>query len=338
MSERATALVMAGGRSERMRATHGPVHKALVPILGVPMIERNLCALLAEQFNDIVISYNAREPGIEDYLQTQGRELLRSRGAAVEVLREEQPLGTIGAAGLLRDRTGPVLVVNVDNLTTLGLRRLVAHHAACEAALTIAVHSEPFRIPFGAVTVRDGQIVIYAEKPVYPVTVSSGTYVLSFEARGMIPQRRRFDLPALFSMLMERNRKVAAYEHSAPWIDVNDGVAVSRAEQLILENYDDFELWRISPDTEVTETFLYEGRRVSRVGAERGAGEQPRLITAFDELCIPGGRLIRHKIEVLPAEAGASRANEQAWISLDAGIPAPNTTIERCLAVLRKYL
>lgn len=154
----------------------------------------------------------------------------------------------------------------------------------------------------------------------------------------MIPQGRSFDLPALVRMVMERNQKVAAYEHSAPWIDVNDAAAVGRAEQLIFENYNDFEQWKISPDAEVTEAFFYNGRWVSRVGAETGLDVQPGFLAAFDELCVPGGTLIRHKIVALPAPSETCRGNEREWISLDAGTPKLNTTIDRSLAVLRKYL
>ena len=59
------AIIMAGGRSERMRATLPPDHKSLVRILGIPLLERNLCKLLAEGFRDIVVTMNACEVAIE---------------------------------------------------------------------------------------------------------------------------------------------------------------------------------------------------------------------------------------------------------------------------------
>ena len=54
------ALIMAGGRSERMRATLGCQHKALVRVLGVCMLERNICKLLSFGFREIVVAISSR--------------------------------------------------------------------------------------------------------------------------------------------------------------------------------------------------------------------------------------------------------------------------------------
>jgi NDP-sugar pyrophosphorylase family protein len=334
----ALALVMAGGRSERMRASLGSLHKSLVPILGVPLLERNLLALLSEGFNAILVCYSANEAEVEQYLKARGRELVESRNATLELVREEHPLGTIGAASRLKMHSGPLLVVNVDNLTTLSLRTLVAHHVHAKAALTIAVHSEPFRIPFGEVTVREGEVVGYSEKPLHPVTISSGTYVLSAECRRVIPQEQRFDIPALFTLVTGMKKRVAAFEHNAAWIDVNDAAAVSRAEQLILDNYNDFELWKTAPDGEVTELFQYDGACVSRVLPETCAEQVPILLASFDQLCIPSGRLIRHNVCVLPGGAKPTGAGNQAWLSLDENTQGLSATMQRSLAVIRRYL
>src|SRR5690349_10402680 len=113
-----TAVIMAGGRSERMRASFGPQHKALVPVLGVSMLERNLCKLLSAGFCDIIVAVSSQEPEIEDYVNTRGLDLARIRGATIECFKERQPLGTIGVARKFGDRSEALLVINVDNLTT----------------------------------------------------------------------------------------------------------------------------------------------------------------------------------------------------------------------------
>ncbi len=54
-----TAIIMAGGRSERMRSTAGQTHKALISVLGVPMIERNLLALFAQGFRNVIVAVSS---------------------------------------------------------------------------------------------------------------------------------------------------------------------------------------------------------------------------------------------------------------------------------------
>jgi mannose-1-phosphate guanylyltransferase len=237
-----TALLMAGGRSERMRSMAGGDHKALVPVLGIPMIERNLRVLLDQGFKDIVVAVNVKEMAIIHYLSGPGKALTQAAGAFLRSYEEVTPLGTIGAAGAIQCHSEPLLVVNVDNLSTLDLRALVFRHKKAGAALTIATHVEAFTIPFGQLVVEHGYVCEYREKPDLPVQLSSGTYVLSTAARRCIPPGQRTDIPDLFELLRRRGEAVAAYPHSAIWIDVNDPIDVRQAEQLIRDSPESFEL------------------------------------------------------------------------------------------------
>jgi NDP-sugar pyrophosphorylase family protein len=235
------AIIMAGGRSSRMRATNDSRHKALVPVLGVPMLERNMCALLASGFRDITIAFASDETAIDAFVASRAKALADAFGANVAPYREVSPLGTIGAARTYAGRTDAVVVVNVDNLTTLDLRALADAHTASGAAMTVATHDESFAIPFGSVTVKDGNVVEYREKPAYPVRISSGTYVLGPRAIAAIRPDAPTGVPELVSMLIDSGERVAAFDHDAVWIDVNDAAGVTRAETLIREHAAEFE-------------------------------------------------------------------------------------------------
>lgn len=235
------AIIMAGGRSSRMRATNDARHKALVPVLGVPMLERNLCALLGSGFRDITIAFAADELAIDAFVADRGRALAGACDAAVVPYREVTPLGTIGAARAYAGRADAVLVVNVDNLTSLDLRALVEAHAASNVAMTVATHLESFVISFGSVTVEQGNVVEYREKPAYPIRISSGTYVLGPRAVAAIRANAPTSAPELVSTLIGNGEKVGAFEHDAVWIDVNDAAGVARAETLIRDHAAEFE-------------------------------------------------------------------------------------------------
>jgi dTDP-glucose pyrophosphorylase len=247
------ALVMAGGRSERMRATLGPAHKALVPVLGVPLVERNLCAVLGAGIRDIVVAVNPREPQLADYVATYGQALARACRARIECFEEQQPLGTIGAAGAVEIRSDALLVVNVDNLTALDLRVFVDHHRASAAALTIATHFERFQVPFGEVVVNGEWIEEYREKPQLPVRISSGTYVVSRRARQQIAPGERLDVPDFFRRLRAAGEHVGSFAHQASWIDVNDATALRLAETMVAANSRQFECWSQAPAAHVVD-------------------------------------------------------------------------------------
>jgi NDP-sugar pyrophosphorylase family protein len=230
-----TALVMAGGRGERMRASGTATPKPMVLVGGLTLLERNLLALLASGIGDIVVATPAHEPEITDFVQARCGSLVSARGGELRVYEERQPLGNIGAAAEVECRGPELLVVFADNLTALDLTALVRHHRQAGAALTAAVHYEPFRIPFGEVAVRDGMVVAYTEKPEHRVLVSSGVLALGPAAVARIPRGRPTGISALANRLLDEGERIAAFPHEAPWIDVNDSGAAERAARLLAE-------------------------------------------------------------------------------------------------------
>src|SRR3954453_3115190 len=92
------ALVMAGGRGERLRASGTSVPKPLVPVLGIPLLERNLLTLLAAGFRDITVAVPSHTPEIGAFAESRCRVLAPSYGATLAVLADRTPLGNNGAA------------------------------------------------------------------------------------------------------------------------------------------------------------------------------------------------------------------------------------------------
>src|SRR5437773_4036700 len=137
------ALIMAGGRSERMRAGGTRQHKGLRTVLGVPLIERNLRALIWFGFERLFVSISAREEELAGWIRGPGCALAETESVTIETLVETQPLGTIGAVASLPPDVEDVVIVNVDNLTCLDLRQLARYHREHDAVATIASHRQP---------------------------------------------------------------------------------------------------------------------------------------------------------------------------------------------------
>ena len=122
-----TALVMAGGRSERMRAGGCRTHKALRTICGATLLQHNVQTLFSYGFKDVSIAVNQQEndllSAVEELQAFTSRQACR-----LIAVKEDKPLGTIGAARLLKESTENLLVINVDNLTDLNLRTFFNPH------------------------------------------------------------------------------------------------------------------------------------------------------------------------------------------------------------------
>ena len=229
------ALVMAGGRSQRMRAGGCGLHKALRTVGDVPLIEWSLTALRGCPLAHVFVSLSAGETDIAQWMVAHGPRLSREVRVNLSLVVEEEPLGTIGAIALLPCMFDHVLVVNVDNVTNLDLGMLLAAHTASNAAVTIACHEQSFRIPFGRLEVSGEHVVRYCEKPEIAVPISSGTYVFARRAIDLVAVRARMDVPRLVELLIAGGDEVRVFRHSAVWLDVNDEVSLSAAEDLARE-------------------------------------------------------------------------------------------------------
>jgi NDP-mannose synthase len=234
MSE--TALIMAGGRSERMRAGGSGLHKGLRTVQGVPLIECNLRTLVWFGFKRLFIAVNRQEEALQRWLEGPGRVFAQARRVSLTTLIEEQPLGTIGAVASLPREVENVVIINVDNLTSLDLRSFARFHEKGGAAATIASHEQAFPMPFGMLELDGQRVAAYREKPRLPVTISSGLYMLHRRAIDRVQPGVRLDVPGLIDRLILSNETVLAYRHQEPWIDVNDEAALATAEQLCLQS------------------------------------------------------------------------------------------------------
>jgi NDP-mannose synthase len=231
------ALIMAGGKSERMRAGTGGPHKALARVRGLTLLEWNARQLVRHGFRDIVVAVSSKEREVSDFVRASVAPAAARAGAKVAVYEEHTPLGNVGAAREIVGSADGVLMFYVDNLASIDPQRLVDFHDRGRFAATIATHVEPVQIPFGRLWLTENQVTTYAEKPALHVQVSSGTCVLSKKACALIPEGKATGISDLFAILAERGEAVGAFRHGERWIDINDPAALEKARVLFEKDY-----------------------------------------------------------------------------------------------------
>jgi NDP-sugar pyrophosphorylase family protein len=321
-----------------MRSSGWPVPKPLVRVRGVPLLERNLYPLFRAGFRDIVVSVPADLPTIGGFAASRGAQLASAAGARLRLLEETQPLGNIGCAGQLRGRASTVLVVYSDNLTSLDLRAVLAHHRETGAALTLATHLESFRTPYGELTVSDGRVVDYREKPERQTLVCSAVSVLGPTALAAAAEGAPMGLADLSTALMRRGEEVVEFRHGPPWVDVNDADGVKVAESLVADHLAAFERWVEPPTHVVTCAFVVGPGGVLVSPSHRSVGDErmwilPRLddivdlqvsrrrdppLAEFDDIDEATGRVARHVVLRFEVRAGVSPALDgMTWLPSD---------------------
>lgn len=222
------AVVMAGGRGERLRPLTDAVPKPMLRVAGRPILERIILHLVGYGIRRIFLAVNYKAELIEQHFK-DGTPF----GCAIEYLREETPLGTGGALSLLPDLPAhPVLVLNGDLLTQFDVASLLTFHERGGYRATIGIHEYAHTVPFGVVELDADRIVQMREKPSEIWLANAGIYVLEPEVIARVPRGGNYPLPALVEECLDRKEPVGAFRIESDWIDVGRQGELSRARGL----------------------------------------------------------------------------------------------------------
>jgi mannose-1-phosphate guanylyltransferase len=231
------AVVLVGGEGTRLRPLTHTTPKQLLPVAGMPMLERLLGWLGGCGVDEVVLSLGYR-PDAFCRAYPDGR----WHGIRLTYAVEPEPLDTAGAVRFAAEAAGVgerFLVVNGDVLTDLDLSALVAFHEARDGSATI--HLTPVDDPsrFGVVSTHDdGRVVAFIEKPA-PGTaptnlVNAGTYVLEPEVLDAIDPGRRVSIEREVFPALVGSGRLFAMGTDDYWLDIGTPEAYLQAHEDLL--------------------------------------------------------------------------------------------------------
>ena len=221
------AVIMAGGKGVRLRPITEHLPKPMIPVAGRPILERLVLHLVGCGIRRVFLSINYLGHIVEQHFGDGSR-----FGCRIEYLREEQPLGTGGALGLLSEPpTAPLLVMNGDVVTQVDLGAMLDFHERGGHKATMGVRVYSHTVPFGCVETMDGRVTELVEKPDLTRLINTGIYVLDPPLLGRVPCGRNFPITELFTDCLQRGESVGAYEMEADWIDVGQREQLKQARE-----------------------------------------------------------------------------------------------------------
>lgn len=134
---------MAGGRGTRIAELFPDIPKPLIPVAGMPILEREIRSLCNQGFKDIILTVGYLAEKIMAYFG-DGRQL----GVKIEYFVEETPLGNAGALFRLKEKIGdePFLLLNADAAFDVDFNRMVEFHKSHGGLVTLFTHpnSHPY--------------------------------------------------------------------------------------------------------------------------------------------------------------------------------------------------
>jgi mannose-1-phosphate guanylyltransferase len=222
------AVVLVGGEGTRLRPLTLSAPKQMLPIVGVPMLERVLSQLSSHGVEEAILSLGYLPDAF-----MQAYPAGRVGGVTLTYAVEAEPLDTAGAvrfAATYGGVDGTFIVVNGDVLTDMDLTALLAFHRERGAEGTIALHPVPDPSAFGVVpTDAEGRVTSFVEKPPRDEAptneINAGTYVLETSVLDRIAASGRVSIERETFPLMVRDGSLYALSDDAYWLDTGTPAA-----------------------------------------------------------------------------------------------------------------
>ena len=212
------AVLMAGGLGSRLGELTQNLPKPLLRVGKSCLLDYMLKLLSAHQIPDVHIAI--RHLGhkiVKHILEHPPQDFTHLR-----FIRENKPLGTLGAISLLKSIRQPyLLVMNGDLLTDIDLTQMFQQMVDENADLLVATASHQVDLPYGIVTTLDGHIQSCLEKPSYTFEVNAGIYLFHKRILPLIPENEFFDAPELIELLISQGKTVQSFPIKGFWQDIS---------------------------------------------------------------------------------------------------------------------
>lgn len=208
------AIILAGGKAERLGDAAGGRPKSLIDVAGKPLVAYQIRRLAQAGVDRVIISC-ALDQG--EYFERD----LAALGPEIVIAEEPERLGRGGGikfAARSRVETGDVYALNGDELVAVDFGALLAKHRATGALATITV-AQP-KSQFGIVDVDEGDIVTGFQEDVrVPYWVNCGNYVLTAAALERFPDLGDHESSTFPELATEG--ALHAFRYHGLWLTVN---------------------------------------------------------------------------------------------------------------------
>jgi dTDP-glucose pyrophosphorylase len=209
------AILMAGGKGERLGALTKNTPKPLLKVGEKPIIDYNVDRLLKFGIENIFVTVNYLAELIESHFEKD------RDGIKITCVREPKYLGTLGSVKYIKQfRNDVVLVMNSDLFTNIDLEEFYNQFMSNEADMSVAAIPYSVSIPYGIFDLDDSIILGVNEKPTYNFYANGGIYLIKRKLLDLIPSDTYYNVTDLIELLISQKFKVIRFPILGYWIDI----------------------------------------------------------------------------------------------------------------------
>lgn len=245
MSENVPVVILAGGKGTRMRDFSARIPKAIVPIGKMAVIEHVMRIYSYHGFNDFVIALGYKGDSIKQYFQREESEKefsLQIEDAVLHYSPLEKDRFNIDFVdtGLETESGGRIkklenviksdtfFMTYCDGVSDVNIKDLLAFHKNKGKIATLtAVHAIN---PFGVVTIKDGIVGSFKEKPTLPGYINGGFFVFNRKIFDYLDENSVLEREPLQELA--KSGQLAAYQHDGFWASMDTHKDVDRLNKV----------------------------------------------------------------------------------------------------------
>lgn len=222
------AVLMAGGKGERLRPLTEKTPKPLLPVGDKAIIDHNIDRLIRYGVKHINVTVNYLGEQLEEHF-------MKPRGdVKVETVREPKFLGTIGSICFVKEFfNNTILVMNSDLFTNINYEDFYLHFKEHDAEMSVAAVPYTVSVPYGIFDLDGNNINGLIEKPTYNYYANAGIYLIKRSVLNEIPKDTFFNATDLIEKLIAKNKKVIRFPLNGTWIDIGNQQEYMKANELV---------------------------------------------------------------------------------------------------------
>jgi dTDP-glucose pyrophosphorylase len=212
-----SALIMAGGRGERLKPFTNNIPKPMLLIGDKPIIEHNIDRLIKYGVKQIFISVRYLKNQLIDYFGDGS-----SKGISIIYIEEDEPLGTLGCLSLINEiENDDIIVMNSDILTNIDFEDFFEFYKESESKMVVASVPYVVNIPYAVLETDHNHVKSFVEKPTYTYYSNGGIYILKIGLKNYLNKNEFYNATDLMDrLLLESKISLSHYPLLCYWLDI----------------------------------------------------------------------------------------------------------------------
>ncbi len=223
------AVIMAGGKGERLKPLTNDVPKPLLKIGGKEIISYNFDRLFRYGITNQYITVNYLKNDIINFCHNYNSEI------KFNLIEEEKFQGTAGSLSLIKEfKNDVILLMNSDLLTNIDYEDLYKTFIEKNADMMVASIPYHVNLPYAIFETDERKIISFKEKPNYIYYANAGIYLFKKEFIRFVPTERVYNATDLMEDIVKKGYNLLHYPIRSYWLDIGKHEDFEQAQKDII--------------------------------------------------------------------------------------------------------